>query len=226
MKKLFIIGNWKSNKTLPDAKEWLNEVLTYQFDPEKLEQKEVIICPPYHLLSTVKSLVDEASSNSLLKLKIGSQNISPFEEGAFTGEVAAGLLKDIVTYSIIGHSERRINFSEDDEMLTKKVELALKNKITPIFCIQDEHTFIPSGVEVVAYEPVFAIGSGKPDTPENANNVAGIVKRERNIPYVIYGGSVISDNVSSFTATQNIDGVLPGKASLDARMFIKLIENS
>jgi triosephosphate isomerase (TIM) len=221
MKKLFIIANWKSYKTTQEANDWLQAFAGA--NPQEDESKEVIICAPFTLLSLLKSYTDEV----VLPIKIGSQDVSPFEEGAETGEVAADQVKEFADYAIIGHSERRKNFNETDDILKKKVELALKYHVTPIFCVQDENTFIPEGVELVAYEPIFAIGSGTPDTPENAENVIHAIKeKNQHVKYVLYGGSVKPENVHSFTASPSIDGVLVGGASLDAHKFFQMIQNA
>jgi triosephosphate isomerase (TIM) len=221
MKKLFIIANWKSNKTTEEANDWLQQLANLGLHEEK--SKEVIVCAPFTLLSLLKAYKDEVT----LPVAFGSEDVSPFEEGAFTGEVSANEVKEFADYAIIGHSERRKLFNEDDELLTKKVNMALKSMLTPIFCVQDENTFIPEGVTLVAYEPVFAIGSGIPDTPENAEKVIKKIKeKNEKVQFVLYGGSVSPDNINSFTQSPSIDGVLVGGASLDAQKFIQIIQNS
>ncbi|MBI2622753.1 MAG: triosephosphate isomerase [Candidatus Levybacteria bacterium] len=136
-------------------------------------------------------------------------------------------MKEFADFVIIGHSERRQNFKETDEMLVKKVQMVQKYLLTPIFCIQNEDTFIPEGVKIVAYEPVEAIGTGNPDTPENAEKVARVIKNtHKDVMYVLYGGSVTSANISGFTKMPSIDGALVGGASLDAKEFTKIIQNA
>jgi triosephosphate isomerase (TIM) len=221
MKKLFIIANWKSYKTTQEANEWLQNFANANLQHK--EEKQAIVCAPFTLLPLLKSYTDEV----VLPIKIGSQDVSPFEEGAYTGEVHAAQIKEFAEYAIIGHSERRNYFKEDDDLLTKKVEVALKNGLTPIFCVQDENTAIPQGVTLVAYEPIFAIGSGTPDTPENAEKVIKTIKEKNSgVTYVLYGGSVKPENIRTFTESLSIDGALVGGASLDAEKFIQLIENS
>jgi len=220
MKKLFIIANWKSHKNAEETKEWM-EKFTVHSSQFSVDHKEVIICPPFTMLSLLKSYL-----LNLKSIKIGSQNISPFEEGAYTGEITAKQVADFAEYAIIGHSERRTNFFEDEEMLSKKIVLALANKLTPIFCVQSAQTAIPQGVSVVAYEPVFAIGSGHADTPESADKVAAEIKEKNKIPFVLYGGSVEGKNVNSFTQMAHIDGVLVGGASLDVEKFAEIIKNA
>lgn len=227
MKKIYIIANWKSNKTILQAGEWfqtLNNLLASRRSGQltiNKEKKEVIVCPPFTLLPFVKELI----VNSQLSA-IGAQNISPFNEGAYTGEINAKQIKEFADYVIIGHSERRKYFNETDEILEKKVKMALKHNLAPIFCTQGVNTKIPQNAEIVAYEPVFAIGTGNPDTPENADQVAKQIKEKNRIQYVLYGGSVTSDNVKNFIDMPNIDGVLVGGASLDAQEFYKIIQKA
>ncbi len=220
MKKLFIIGNWKSYKTLFDVNEWIDGISDFDFSGH--ESKEIIVCAPFTLLLQLKSLISEKN----LPIKIGAQNISPFEEGAYTGEINGEQIKEFADYVIIGHSERRANFSETDEVLEKKVKLAREHGLKIIFCVQGSDTPIPEGVDVVAYEPIFAIGSGNPDTPENAESVAKKIKERAGVKFIIYGGSVKPENVNSFTSKILIDGVLPGGASLDPDKFSRIISNS
>lgn len=221
MKKLFIIANWKSYKTTSEAIEWLQAFKNSQLTIDK-EEKEIIACPSFTLLSSMKSFIVEKN----LPIKLGAQNISPFGEGAYTGEENANQVKEFAEFVIIGHSERRKNFSETDEMLSQKVQIVLEHNLIPIFCIQGVDTPIPQGVTFVAYEPVTAIGTGNPDTPENAEKVAHLIKQKYGTQYVIYGGSVTGDNIRTFTQMSSIDGVLVGSASLDVGKFIQIIENS
>lgn len=214
MKKLFIIANWKSNKTTVEAREWLESITT--------SNKEIIICPPFTLLSTVNELITRLQ----LPIKVGAQDISPFDSGAYTGEVNARQIKEFADYVIIGHSERRQNFQEEDSILEQKIAMAIKYQITPLFCVQGQATFIPKGVDIIAYEPVLAIGTGNADTPKNADTVAKAIKEKNSISFVLYGGSVTADNIKSFTEMPNVDGVLVGAASLDSQEFIKIINNA
>lgn len=220
MKHLFIVANWKSNKTVKEVEDWINELKDANLD---VVNKEIIICPSFTLLSHTKSLI----TNYQLSITLGAQNISPFDEGAYTGEVNGKQIKEFADFVIIGHSERRQNFKETDEMLVKKVQMVQKYLLLPIFCIQNEDTFIPEGVKLVAYEPVEAIGTGNPDTPENAEKVARVIKNtHKDVMYVLYGGSVTSANISGFTKMPSIDGALVGGASLDAKEFTKIIQNA
>lgn len=219
MKRLFLVANWKSNKTSEEAREWIERITNCEL---RITNKEVIICPSFTLLQTIKDFIKREK----LPFKIGAQNISPFDAGAYTGEINGKQIKEFADYVIIGHSERRTKFGETDEMLVKKAAQAFEAGLTPIFCIQNEDTPVPANVELVAYEPPTAIGTGNPDTPENAERVAKIVKeRNPHIAYILYGGSVSAENIGSFVERENISGVLVGGASLDALKFATLIKS-
>lgn len=219
----YIIGNWKSNKTEKDVEDWFLVIKKY-FDNSTLNlfNLEIIICPPNIYLKRVKELRDD----NRLPIKIGAQNISPFGEGAYTGEINGRMLSEYAQYVIIGHSERRKNFKEDDSLLEEKANQAQTFNLKPIFCLPDEKTFIPQNVKIIAYEPVFAIGTGKADTPENANKVGEFIKNRKRDSVFIYGGSVTENNIVSFLNAGSIDGVLPGKASLDPHNFWEMIKNA
>jgi len=217
MKNIWIIANWKSNKTIEEALSWISVV-----GPkiEKRENLKVVVCPPFSALSEVKKAITIGN----FPLLVGSQDLSPYEVGAYTGEESAALMNELISLSILGHSERRKNFDETDEMVAKKVKQALDNRITPLVCVQSKDTPVPDGAKLIAYEPVFAIGTGNPDTPENSNEVAGSFKE--NGVEVLYGGSVDSKNVKGFLIQENINGVLVGGASLDPEEFVKIVQNA
>ena len=219
MKRKFIVANWKSNFTSLEVNQWIERFKNYDLG---FTNKGVIICPPFVMLPILKSYL----SNHKSSIKLGAQNVSPFDEGAYTGEVSAKQIKEFADYVLIGHSERRKNFMESDEILFKKVELANKYGLAPIFCVQDETTKIPENVKMVAYEPVFAIGTGNPDNPETAEKIAKQIKENTKVTTVLYGGSVTSKNVKDFTQTPDINGVLVGGASLDAQEFYAIIQNA
>jgi len=223
MKKLFIVANWKSNKTINETEKWLHDFSgEFKRNPFSLDHKEVIVSPSFTLLEHSRY----CASNLNLPIELATQDISPFDEGAYTGEINAKQIREFADYVIIGHSERRKNFNESDEMLSKKVELANKYGLTPIFCVQGKETQIPSDSPIIAYEPIDAIGTGHPDTAENAEDIASFFKRNHGVSYVLYGGSVTSKNVKDFTQMPNIDGVLVGAASLDAKEFYEIIQNA
>lgn len=217
-KTIWIIANWKSNLSLSESLEWINTV-----GPRlnKREDLKIIVCPRF---SALPELHQEIQTNNY-PILLGSQNLSPFETGSFTGEEPASLLKELVTISIIGHSERREKFAETDEMISEKVKQAQASGIEPILCVQNSETPIPEGVKIIAYEPIFAIGTGTPDTPQNANAVASQIKSAHSDLAILYGGSVTSENCETFIDEENISGLLIGKASLNADEFLKIIQN-
>lgn len=225
MRKIYIIGNWKSNKTIDEVNAWfdtLNKFSQSQANSVSPDL-EIVICPSFVHLSLVKNLIAECP----LQIHLAAQNVSPFLMGAYTGEINILQLKELVSYVLVGHSERRKHFREDDDILKTKVERIIAAELTPIFCVPDSNTSIPDGVKIVAYEPVFAIGTGQADTPANANEVISEIKQKnQNAEILIYGGSVKQDNIASFLAEKNIDGVLPGGASLDAQVFWEMIVNA
>lgn len=223
MKKLFIIGNWKSYKTSDETKEWFQEIDNCKLTIDN--EKEVILCVPFTLLPLAKSLIDQYN----LPIKLGAQNISPFDEGKYTGEINGKQIAEFAQYVIIGHSERRQNFSENEEMIQKKLEQAAAYGLTPIVCVSEVSqvdSLVVNGSFIIAYEPLFAIGSGQADSPENAEKVSAEIQTKVENISIIYGGSVTSQNVHSFTSMPTISGVLPGGASLNAAEFAAIITNA
>lgn len=219
MKKIWIIANWKSNMTIQEALDWISQV-----GPkiEKSENLEVVVCPTFSSLPEVKKEVLVGN----FPLKVGVQDLSPFSQGAYTGEEAASLIKDLAEIAILGHSERRENFAETDEMVEEKVNKAIEAGIIPLVCVQSAETPIPQKCQFVAYEPIFAIGSGNPDTPANADKVAAMLKEKHNPDLeILYGGSVNSENAKVFVEQDNISGLLIGKASLDPQEFVKIVHS-
>lgn len=178
--------------------------------------ENVVICAPFTILSALHTA----------PFIMGAQDVSEFPEGAYTGEVSARQIKEFADWVIIGHSERRKYFSETDSVLQKKVDQAKKVGLKIIYCVPDVATIVPQAIDVVAYEPVWAIGTGKTDTPENANGVISNIKARTRVTTAIYGGSVVPANVASFVSQPAIDGVLPGGASLDPQKFAALIANA
>jgi len=222
MKDLFIVANWKAHKTREEALTWLVEVKnSYHETDSQNANKTVVVCPPYPLIPIVEDFIIKNAS----PLHVGSQDVSVFETGAYTGEVPATTLEKFVKFCIIGHSERRQHFSEGFEIFSEKVANALGANILPVFCVQNEDTQIPNGVTVVAYEPIAAIGTGNPETPEDAEQIAKSIKEKNpEVKYVLYGGSVTDQNVGSFVNLPNINGVLIGGGSLEASEFIKILQ--
>jgi len=222
MKKTYIIANWKSNKNASEAKEWLSIISGFRDQLLNLSNKEIIVCPSFVHLPLMKAYIEE----QMLPVKLGAQNISSFEEGAYTGEVNGKQIKDLAEYVLIGHSERRKYFDETEEMLKDKVTAANKWSLKTIFCADNQEGLIPEGVSIVVYEPPTSISPAPADTPENAEKTAKALNEKTSIESILYGGNVTSENVSSFMKKESIRGVLVGRASLDAQEFFKIITNA
>ena len=246
MRKPIIAGNWKMNKTAKEAVELINEL-----KPLVAKSKpEVVVCVPYTDLWAVK----EAIAGS--KIKLGAENVAWADNGAFTGEISAEMLNEIgVEYVIIGHSERRQYFGETDETVNKRMAQALKCGLKPIVCVGETLTEreknktkrvlkkqILEGFKditadqfaniVIAYEPVWAIGTGKTATAEDANKTIGYIRSLIKKTFgaevakalrIQYGGSMKPSNAKELMAMRNIDGGLIGGASLKAEDFSKIV---
>ncbi len=219
MTKLLVVGNWKCNPvTLKEAKKLFNLIEKGIKNIKKVcpglsRRVEVVICPSFlYLPFFVKK-----------GITIGSQDVFWEERGAFTGEVSPAMLKNLgCQYVIIGHSERRKYFRETDEMINKKIKAALKAKLKPILCIENLSQL--KGVSrntIVAYEPVFAISSGKPCSIEKAKRI----RKRINNNFVLYGGSVISQNAKDYIEKAGFQGLLIGNASLNPKEFTKIVRN-
>ena len=246
MRKKVIAGNWKMNKLPNEAMEFISELAPLV----KKSESEVVICVPYTDL--FYSLMHAQDTN----IKIGAQNMNAEEKGAYTGEVSGEMLKAIgVEYVIIGHSERRAYYNETDESVNKKLKKALALELKPIVCVGEslEQRENGSAKEVVttqtrlaleglsnedviktiiAYEPIWAIGTGKTATKEDANETIKWVREEIENIYgkdtadnviIQYGGSVKSSNAKELFEMSDIDGGLVGGASLDAQEFAKIV---
>lgn len=245
MRKPIIAGNWKMNKTRDEALQFI-----YSIMPKINNEVETVICAPSLFL---RCLVKRKEN----ELKIGAQTMHYDENGAYTGEISPLALKDIgVEYTIIGHSERREYYNETDETVNKKLIAALKHNITPIICVgetlhQREENKTNKIIDrqlkkafenvtnafakdvVIAYEPLWAIGTGKTATPEMANETCSHIRKTIESIYgkktadairIQYGGSVKPDNIKELMSQEHIDGALVGGASLDPESFIKLLE--
>jgi len=231
MKKLFLVANWKSHKTIQEAHTFMTTFLNTSLiewlhkSAESNEiVKKIVICPPFIHLPELAKMLEH--SDLKISLDLGAQDLSPFSVGSHTGEVAASEIEGLVKYVLVGHSERRKDFGESDDLVAQKVRAAKKAGLEPIFCVQGKDTPVPEGVLIIAYEPVNAIGSGHPDDPEHADEIAAYFKEQKHIPFVLYGGSVTPDNVNSYTTKPHIDGVLVGGASLDPRSFSEIIQRA
>jgi len=220
MKKTFIVANWKSNKTEVEVKDWLFKISDLK--NQNLSNKEIIVCPSFVHLPTMKAFIEE----QMLSIKLGTQNISSFDEGAYTGEVNGKQIKDLAEYVLIGHSERRRYFTETDQMLKEKVKMANKWNLKIIFCADNQDSLIPEGVSIITYEPPTSISPAPADTPENAEKTAKALNVKTSVESILYGGNVTSGNVSSFTQMDSISGVLVGRESLDPLEFLQIIKNA
>ncbi|MCI8283146.1 triose-phosphate isomerase [Mesomycoplasma hyopneumoniae] len=242
MKKI-IIGNWKMNKTVSETRDFIQKFdIFYQENVGKIkEDLDFAIAPSFISLSLI-------SKSLTKKLEIAAQNLSQFDSGAFTGEISGKMLQDLGTkYVIIGHSERREIFKEKDEELKNKILQAQKYDLIPVFCVGESFLEFEAGLTkkviisqinaiksvlnfqkaIIAYEPIWAIGTGKTATAAIAEKVCGLIKENfgKNTK-VIYGGSVNSKNINELVSQKSIDGALVGGASLDPEEFGKILVNS
>jgi triosephosphate isomerase (TIM) len=219
MKDLLIAANWKSNITKSEVKNWLDEFFLNQFP----QQISILLLPPFTLLDNISSFIKVNDLN----LKLGAQDISPFDVGSYTGEVNATQIKEFAEYVLIGHSERRTNFFESNETINNKIDQAIKTGLKPVVCVSDmKQVEDLKGQDIfLAYEPINAIGTGSPEDPNTVSSFCREIKRKINTK-IIYGGSVNSDNVKNYTNLDEIDGVLVGKESLRVSSFLNLIKNA
>lgn len=248
MRTRIIAGNWKMHKTADEAKQFTEEVLEKL---QKSDKVEAVICPPAVYLSTVANMTKDTD------LHVSAQTMHEADEGAFTGEVSPAMLKSIgVKHVVLGHSERREYYNETDETVNAKTKAAFEHGITPIVCVgetleqresnktvevvadQVTKAFADVAAEnakeaVIAYEPIWAIGTGKTATAEDANEVCGEVRKTVENLYgkevadairIQYGGSVNPKNIEELLSTEHIDGALVGGASLEPASFLQLIE--
>ncbi len=212
----YFIANWKAHKDLNEVLAWWQTFSDLLKNGQNSEA-EIIICPPFPLILSLKEKVA-----GFKNVHLGAQNISQFDEGPYTGEVGGKNLVNLAEYVIVGHSERRRNFGETDEMLARKTNLALKYNLKPIFCLENESQTIPPGVNMVAYEPVGAIGTGKNEPLEKVLAMKKRLPLNPTIPF-IYGGSVDEKNISYYLASSEINGFLIATASLDPTRFYKIV---
>lgn len=248
MRKQVIAGNWKMNKLMGEATQFVDDV---KGQIPSYDQVESVVVAPFPYLPT---LVQQAEGTDL---KIGAQNMHFESNGAFTGEVSPEMLKDLgVTYVVLGHSERREMFAETDETVNKKTHAAFKHNLVPIVCVgetdeQRENGEAESVVEtqvkaalkdltneqvkgvIIAYEPIWAIGTGKTATAEDANAMCASIRKVVNefagsepaeAIRIQYGGSVKPANVDELMSQSDIDGALVGGASLQPDSFLSLVE--
>lgn len=251
MRKKIIAGNWKMNTDISSgidlAKQVNNAIEKIDFDDKKYG---LIIAPPFTHIHSVNKILNK-------KIGLSAQNIAAYENGAYTGEISAEMIKSAgAKYTILGHSERRAYFGETNEILSTKLGIALKNKLTPIFCIGEVLEERESGKQfkvvekqikdvlfnlhsddfskvIIAYEPVWAIGTGKTASPEQAQEIHAFIRKLISDKFgneiaqdttILYGGSCKPSNADGLFEKPDIDGGLIGGASLVAEDFIKLFE--
>ncbi len=245
-RKPLMAGNWKMHKTIAESVDLVKKLASLTGAPT---DREILVCPPFTALTAA------AQAAKGTAVQVGGQNMNDNLQGAFTGEVAPGMVKDAgATHVILGHSERRQFYGETDALINKKVRLALEQALTPILCVgetlaerESAKTFavverhLTEGLKglsasdvarvVIAYEPVWAIGTGKTATPEQAQEIHGFIRRKLEALFgsaaekvrVLYGGSVKPDNVDALMAQPDIDGGLVGGASLKAEDFARIV---
>lgn len=221
MKKSLIVANWKCNPTtLKKAKTLLNSV---EKGIKNIKNAEVVICPPFVYLGA------SAFAKGYGGLAFGSQDVFCENSGAYTGQVSPLMLKNMgIKYVIVGHSERRKHCRETNEMIFKKIKAALTHGLKPILCI-DKITQLPAGVDkevIIAYEPLFAIGTGKPCSLKRAKKMRLAIERSvggKNP--ILYGGSVNARNAKDYVCRAGFQGILVGRASLNPKEFIDIVKN-
>lgn len=250
MRKPLIAGNWKMNLNHLEAIA-VTQKLSYSLEDKDFDAVDVCVIPPFTDIRSVQTLID----GDRLRLTYGAQDLSPAESGAYTGDISGSMLNKLgCTYVVIGHSERRAIHGESDELVNKKIKAALAHELTPIFCIGEELSIREAGTHVehvlsqvrngltgfhkpdlkkivFAYEPVWAIGTGKTATPEDAQEVCGAIRAElkklgsdeiAENAKILYGGSVKSANIVDIMKQPDVDGALVGGASLDPEEFARI----
>jgi len=252
MRKPLMAGNWKMNLNHLEAIA-VAQKLVYSLDDKDFDAVDVAIIPPFTDIRSIQTLID----GDRLRLTYGAQDLSPEASGAFTGDIAGSMLHKLgCTFVLIGHSERRAIHGESDALINRKIKAALANEIIPIFCVGEELSIRESGAHVshvirqvraglegftkpelkkivIAYEPVWAIGTGKVATPEDAQEVCAAIREEiENIGSaeiasnmrILYGGSVKSSNIAEIMKKSDVDGALIGGASLDPEELAKIVK--
>ncbi|TFG46135.1 MAG: triose-phosphate isomerase [Dehalococcoidia bacterium] len=241
-----IAGNWKMNTTLDEAVELVDEM---RYELDEIENVEKIVCPPFISLAKLKELFSETS------IKLGAQDVFYEEKGAYTGEVSPLMLSELCQYVIIGHSERRQYFHETDEIINRKLITAMRHGLKPILCVGENLeenssgcteavirrqltqglTGLESSNLLIAYEPIWAIGTGRAATGDYANQVMAFIRtlfagfygeETAEMLPLLYGGSVNADNVNEYLSQPNIDGALVGGASLKPAQFISIVQQA
>lgn len=243
----FIAGNWKMNTMVTEAEKLVLEMLD---GLDRIEGVEKVLCPPFVSLVAIDMMLRGSS------IKLGAQNMYFETEGAYTGEVSPLMLSELCEFVILGHSERRWYFGETDEIVHKKIKVALANKLKPILCVGERFDENEAGKTeevvnkqvttaldnvdsvsdlVIAYEPVWAIGTGKAASGEQAAATIQFIRDvlaklwDKSVAQdlrILYGGSVTSANIAEFISRPEIDGALVGGASLKAEEFVSIVEQT
>lgn len=218
MEKL-IIANWKEHKTIRESLEFLEKFqsLLSQID---LKDKKIVICPPFLSLSEVSKF----AVTRRMPIAVGAQDISGYDEGAYTGEISGRQIREVAEFVIIGHSERRKYFHESDNDIEKKTAKAHQAGLIPIVCVRSEKDAIPENSTYVAFEPVEAIGTGNPEDPKRVKDVFTKISSGNDKRKMIYGGSVDHASIGVYTKIPLAAGFLIGGASLDPDSFAGIIE--
>ncbi|MFH1642820.1 MAG: triose-phosphate isomerase [Nanoarchaeota archaeon] len=245
-RRKLIAGNWKMHKTVQESVKFVNELKSLVKD---VKDRDILIFPPFTSLNSLKEHIKGSN------IKLGAQNLHHEDKGAFTGEISAGMIKELCSYVIIGHSERRQYNNEDNELINKKLKKAIEHGLTPIVCMGEKLEERESGNTndvikshvcgalegisnedmlkvIIAYEPVWAIGTGKTATPKQAEEahiyIRSIIKelygKVAGSVQILYGGSVKSSNAAELLSIPDIDGALVGGAALDALEFSKIVK--
>ena len=248
MRKTIIAGNWKMHKTTQEAIELAKKL---KMNLEKIEGTEVVLCPPFTSLKSVYEVIKDSP------IRLGAQNIFWKEEGAYTGEISPSMIKDVgCDFVILGHSERRKYFNEDERIINRKIRLVFTFELIPIVCIGENLEEREKGLAeeivikqmnncfaqipeknmyelIIAYEPVWAIGTGRTATPEVADEMHQVIRNQilklfsssvASHISILYGGSVNPENIDDLMRQENIDGVLVGGASLNSKAFSRIVK--
>jgi triosephosphate isomerase len=247
VRKFLVAGNWKMNKDINESVDLARRIV---LNTNGINKVDILICPPFTSLAPVYDIIKDSN------VKLGAQNMYYQDEGAFTGEIAAKFLKSTgCEFVIIGHSERRKYFNESDKDVNRKIKQALQYDLTPIVCVGETLEQRENGETediikrevtgalkdqknrekiIFAYEPIWAIGTGKTAKPEDANKIHKIIRNmiktefgvDENGIKILYGGSVKPANAASLMSQDDIDGSLIGGASLEAKSFVEIIKTT
>ena len=247
MRVPMIAGNWKMHTTVEEA---IELVIKMRYELDRIDNVDKVICPPFVSLDAIKTRLEGST------IGLGAQDLHYEEKGAFTGEISPQMVADLCNYVIVGHSERRHYFNETIDIVDKKVKAAIKVGLKPILCIGESleenkagkteevltkqlsspssRLYLLGGI-VIAYEPIWAIGTGRPATSEQANKTIGFIRQYiaeeqgQGIAQdvrILYGGSVTAENIAEFVKQPEIDGALVGGASLKASEFLSIVKQT